>query len=177
MGDDRPELFADILLKRFTSVIGAEVGVDKGNFIFPLVEKLGNKCKMMYGIDPWKTFLSYRSWSQKDWDGVYFRLLKRAIKSNKNILLVRATSEAAAYMLPDNLNFVFIDAAHDFYSVLTDISLWEEKVVDGGILSGHDYKGKRKYWEVTDAVDHYVKHMGRELMTDIYGCWYWEVCK
>lgn len=36
-------------------------------------------------------------------------------------------------------DFVFIDAAHDYDSVKSDIEAWLPKVKPGGILAGHDY--------------------------------------
>jgi predicted O-methyltransferase YrrM len=36
-------------------------------------------------------------------------------------------------------DFIFIDAAHDYESVKTDIQGWMTKVKPGGILAGHDY--------------------------------------
>jgi predicted O-methyltransferase YrrM len=39
-----------------------------------------------------------------------------------------------------DLDFVYIDGAHDFKSVADDICEWERKVRPGGIVFGHDYK-------------------------------------
>jgi len=39
-------------------------------------------------------------------------------------------------------DLVFIDALHDYESVMQDISLWWPKVRQGGILAGHDYNHK-----------------------------------
>lgn len=53
---------------------------------------------------------------------------------------VRMTSlEAAATYADASLDFVFIDAAHDYDSVRADILAWDPKVKEGGIISGHDY--------------------------------------
>jgi len=38
-----------------------------------------------------------------------------------------------------SLDFVFIDAAHDYDNVRKDILAWKPKVKPGGILAGHDY--------------------------------------
>ena len=39
----------------------------------------------------------------------------------------------------ESLDFVFIDASHDYDSVKKDIEMWYPKVKKGGILAGHDY--------------------------------------
>ena len=51
-----------------------------------------------------------------------------------------ADSTKAAKMFQDySLDFVFIDAAHDYVSIKRDIAIWWPKVKVGGILAGHDY--------------------------------------
>jgi len=53
----------------------------------------------------------------------------------------RMTSVDAAATYPDNsLDFVFIDADHNYEPVLQDITAWLPKVKVGGILGGHDYR-------------------------------------
>jgi predicted O-methyltransferase YrrM len=39
----------------------------------------------------------------------------------------------------DSLDFVFIDAGHDYDSVTKDITNWYPKIKNGGIIAGHDY--------------------------------------
>lgn len=58
-----------------------------------------------------------------------------------------------------SLDFVFIDAGHDYTSVKKDIDAWLPKVKSGGILAGHDFMNEYPgiiqavietfdYWEV-----------------------------
>jgi len=52
----------------------------------------------------------------------------------------RADSAEAAKLFEDeSLDFVFIDAAHDYESVKKDIATWYPKVKTDGLLGGHDY--------------------------------------
>jgi hypothetical protein len=94
--------------------------------------------------------------------------------SYKNVTVLRKSSNQGALLVPNDLNYVFIDGDHRYKSVMNDLHLWEKKIVNGGVLSGHDYNFK-KYHSVTKAVDDYAKRYGRELYNPIRGCFYWEV--
>lgn len=53
---------------------------------------------------------------------------------------LRLPSIEAAKKFPDgSLDFVYIDARHDYKNVSNDIRAWLPKVKDGGWITGHDY--------------------------------------
>jgi glycosyltransferase involved in cell wall biosynthesis len=68
-------------------------------------------------------------------------------------LLVMDSVEAAATFADESLRFVFIDAAHDYHNVRTDVQAWWPKICPGGLLAGHDYTDC--FPEVAQAVDGY----------------------
>ena len=47
--------------------------------------------------------------------------------------------EALADFEDNSLDFVYIDANHDFVNFTQDLHEWYKKVRVGGIISGHDY--------------------------------------
>ncbi|KAA5535421.1 class I SAM-dependent methyltransferase [Roseiconus nitratireducens] len=49
------------------------------------------------------------------------------------------STDAALHYRDRSLDFVFIDAAHDYESVKRDIQAWKPKIKRDGILAGHDY--------------------------------------
>ncbi len=59
---------------------------------------------------------------------------------SKSIQYLESDSVSAAKAFPDNsVDFLFIDASHDYESVRDDIAAWYPKVKLGGIIAGHDY--------------------------------------
>ena len=74
-----------------------------------------------------------------------------------------------------SLDFVFIDAGHDYTSVKKDIDAWLPKVKSGGILAGHDFMNEYSgiiqavidtfdYWEVWRGKDGAFK--SRKIIED-----------
>lgn len=77
---------------------------------------------------------------------------------------IRATSLEASKLYEDNsLDFVFIDAAHDYDNVKADLAAWFPKVKEGGILAGHDWGHPPVARAVSDTFDNIEIE---------YGCWF-----
>lgn len=78
---------------------------------------------------------------------------------------VRMTSLEAAKLYEDeSLDFVFIDASHEYEDVKNDIIAWLPKVKSGGVLAGHDYP-----WESVAKAVHEVL-AGMDVRTNNI-CW------
>lgn len=92
-----------------------------------------------------------------------------------DIDLIVSTSARAANLFPDHsLDFVFLDAAHDYDSVCKDIMSWLPKVKVGGVLAGDDYgiPGEEPVWPgVRKAVDDLLPQ--REFRP--HDAWWFEV--
>ncbi len=115
--------------------IGVEVGVYYGAYSKILCEKIpGLKLTC---IDPWKPFSRRRS-SEERMNRVY--QIAQNTLSQYDVNFMRMPSIDGAKQIPDeSLDFVYIDAMHDFDNVMMDIILWTPKVRLGGVVAGHDF--------------------------------------
>lgn len=137
--------------------IGAEIGVFKGEYSKELLEIIPEL--KLYGVDNWGNN-GTTGRGRDDRQKGYLRTLedlKSYIESGQYIILKKNSMLALADIPNASLDFVFIDAGHDYQSVKDDVTGWTKKVRAGGIVSGHDYYvSKLGQVEVIKAVDEYV---------------------
>jgi hypothetical protein len=115
------------------------------------------------------------------------------------VIVIRGTSRIASDMFPDkSLDFVYIDANHDYDSVKENIEIWHPKIKEGGYLLGHDYldmdwykdsnylenSKNKNIWDlqgnyiglfgVNPAVDEFCKKNNYDVSinNEWYGTWY-----
>lgn len=129
---------------------GAEIGVRHGVYSLVLCEKIPG-LKLLC-VDPWAP---YRGNTTERMEATYQGAKVRLAAYDAT--LIRKTSMEAVKDIPDrSLDFVYIDAMHEFDPVMMDILHWAPKVRPGGIIAGHDYCW---YYQggVVQAVDAYVR--------------------
>ena len=134
------------LIKNNNLNCGAEVGVQEGKTFKYLVQQIPTL--KLYGIDIWSLDKNVR------WDGTTNEELIKLPKHLNQIeleswikkhslsdraILIRSFSDKCLDQFEDgSLDFVFIDASHQYPDVLKDIKLWTKKVKIGGYVTGHD---------------------------------------
>jgi len=124
--------------------VGAEIGVAGGQHIKAIMEN--TSIEKMYGVDPYydegwdmHSFLSVEQ-EYGGFDGLYGEVHDMLSVYGDRVELIRKTSVEAAPDFEDGcLDFVFIDAFHDYENCSNDISFWHHRVREGGYVMGHDW--------------------------------------
>lgn len=133
------------LNKSYTFV---EVGSWKGRSTAYMGVEIVNSNKNIkfYAVDTWDgseehldiTNPSYEP-LLKTADGLYNHFIDNISPVKSVITPIRNTSIEASALFEDNsIDYIMIDAAHDYENVLLDIKHWYPKLTIGGIISGDD---------------------------------------
>jgi predicted O-methyltransferase YrrM len=132
----------DFLNRRGLAGTGVEVGVRLGIFSEAILDRW--RGAKLISVDPWleaeEEYLDIANVEQSEHDRYYEQAVARLRRFGERSEIWRMTSvEGAARVEPHSLDFVYIDARHDYESVLEDLEHWFDKVRPGGVLAGHDY--------------------------------------
>jgi ubiquinone/menaquinone biosynthesis C-methylase UbiE len=149
-----------------------EVGVWKGRSAsFMAVEIINSNKNIKFDcVDTWEGSVEHQNYdiiSEKK----LFDVFNENIEPVSHIINpIRMKSLEAVNLYDDeSLDFVFIDASHEYEDVKNDILAWLPKVKEGGFIGGHDYSS---FWDgVVRAVDEIFNNS--ELVIDEY-CWLYE---
>jgi len=132
-----------VLFKELGFNYGAEIGVENGYYSKVLCE--ANPDLYLFCIDPWSAG-AYEPGAathavdteQEKYDKRYETAVE--LLEPYNAFIIKKGSRKALKDFDDGeLDFVYIDANHDFPNFTHDIHNWLKKVKEGGIISGHDY--------------------------------------
>ena len=124
--------------------VGAEVGVYRGSFSRTILDAI--KPESLYLIDAWSSDLCDASsvLNQDLMNKMHDSVVKR-FENNSEIKIIRKTSLEALEDFEDkSLDWVYIDASHDYENVKLDILNWHKKVKTEGYIFGDDYNKSRK---------------------------------
>ena len=140
------------------SGIGAEIGVEQGVFS-EIICQIDNVIKL-YSIDAWRAYSRYRDHTRQEKLDKFYEISRIRLKPYNCEIVRKYSLDAARDFMDNSLDFVYIDANHDYEHVYGDLSVWSKKVKKGGIVSGHDYirrKGQDQFYAVVKAVNDYVQ--------------------
>lgn len=123
---------------------GVEVGVKAGAFSERLLDHWGGR--HLVSVDPWASadpderYVNLDNVAQDVHDGFHAEAIGRLRRFGGRSSVWRMAGRQAASQIPHHtLDFVYLDARHDYESVRDDLEDWYPKLRPGGILAGHDY--------------------------------------
>ncbi|HUD11740.1 MAG TPA: class I SAM-dependent methyltransferase [Candidatus Saccharimonadia bacterium] len=132
----------------------AEIGSWQGRSTSALAQHTPG---IVVAVDTFQGSVEHHAMLQgKPTSGLWFAFQQNTSRYD-NIWPLHANSLAASRIIsrgPMRFDLIFIDASHDYDSVLADIQAWLPLLVPGGVMCGHDYMR----WGVKNAVRQLVPH-------------------
>jgi hypothetical protein len=128
---------------------------------------------VVYAVDHWLGSPNENN-SMFDMDNLYRQFLSNTIHEGltHKIVPIRMSSVEAARTLKIKPDLIYLDATHDFTSVMHDLILWYPFVKGHGVLCGDDYYWGD--WPVKRAVDTFAKENNLIVRDDGQWMWYLE---
>lgn len=174
-----PNLYKAMVNRFEDSSKFVEVGVWKGRSVAYMAVEIANSGKKIdfYAVDTWDgtapesdpSNINHLPELQQNPEWLYELFLSNIEPAKEYIKPLRMFSlEAAEQFEDESLDFVFIDASHDYENVKADILAWLPKMKKTGVLAGHDYNG-----EVKRAVDEVFNEFNISS-PDLY-CWMYDL--
>jgi hypothetical protein len=131
---------------RSASYMAVEIYNSRKNIKFDCVDTW---CGSVEHLDSNSCYFQQELINDKDW--LYYQFLQNTRPVCDTIIPIRMTSLDAVSLYENrSLDFIFIDASHEYEDVKKDIIAWYPKLKLGGIIAGHDYTS---YDGVKKAVD------------------------
>lgn len=151
---------------------GVEVGTFRGDFAEAI---LSTGVEKLHLVDPWTFYPEYGAdscnQSNEEQEKIYqlVRLRFRECLKNGRVHIHRRFSvDAVLEFMDAPVPWVYLDANHQFDAVLTDLRAWEQVILPGGFLMGHDYgefpESKSINCDVRGAVEKFCKESDWKLI-------------
>ena len=146
-------------LKALGLKTGVELGVRTGDFAAALLHIWPASRYML--VDAWRQL--YSGQYSRELPSAYMRTMNQTIRRSNceetfesamaggrcgtQIQVCRNWTHVCAELLEDHsIDFVYVDALHDYKGTLRDISMWWPKLRTGGVMAGHDYIDMNSSW-------------------------------
>ena len=132
---------------------GAEIGVLYGDTSAYLLKELPTLT--LLSVDPYIAYEGYVEGRSQNQLSEYERVTREKLAQfgERSIIIKKFSLEASKEVPDGSLDFVFVDANHEYQSVKEDMAAWYPKVRKQGLFAGHDYKS---FGGVTQAVNEFA---------------------
>lgn len=162
--------------KGYTPLTGVEIGVWKGVNAESILKTLN--MKKLYLVDPYEPYMQKNipqtTIATEKGFPISFKRLKeisynRLKKYRDRVEFIYKFSADAVGLIPNGLDFVYIDGNHEYPYVKQDIDNYYPKVKQYGVLGGHDFNVDSM--GVIKAVTQFVVRNDLELMVQNDDWW------
>jgi len=167
---DYQRLYTEMVNKNNDGAYFVEVGSWKGrSSVYMAVEIINSNKNIKFDcVDVWEYIDTQNDIPKENFNGLYDEFIRNISPVSHIITPIKNTSLNASKMYKNNsIDFIFIDAAHDYENVLQDIKSWLPKLKVGGCISGHDYF-------TSEGVKKAVKEVFNENHSFFDSCWFYE---
>lgn len=154
---------------------GAELGVAEGRSSYDF---LSMGIPTLFMVDIWESIdQKGDASSPQEWHDKNYLDAKERVKEfgERAIFLKGKTVEQAERIFDSQLDWIYIDAGHNYTNVYEDLTAWTPKVRIGGIISGHDFLNTA--YGVFEAVHDFCKTYGYIVHTipetDVINASFW----
>ena len=115
-----------------------EIGVKAGEFSEWILDHWHGR--RLVCVDPWGAYSTgTQTVEQSEQERLYRQTRERLARFSDRSDVWRMTSlDAARRLEPASLDFVYLDARHEYEHVREDVEAWWPLVRPGGIMAGHD---------------------------------------
>lgn len=149
----------------------AEIGVWQGQFSERILKE--TNVKELHLVDPWlydlpdlnipkEFYIADRKIVKCQWDmDKIYQEVQNKFKNDSRVIIHRDVSWNIGCSKQDEPSFdwVYIDGAHDFISVMNDLTIWSKNIKPGGFIALDDYDwGDEHGSPVKSAIDKFLKN-------------------
>jgi GR25 family glycosyltransferase involved in LPS biosynthesis len=135
-----PNLYKKAVREALPGSKFVEVGSWKGKSSAFMAVEIANSSKNIefYCIDTWEGSTEHQDMGNLE--SLYATFIQNMMPLVDYYVPIKTTSlKASALFEDESLDFVFIDASHEYDDVRNDITAWLPKIKNNGIIAGHDY--------------------------------------
>jgi hypothetical protein len=157
------------------NLIGVEIGVYKAQHSLSLLKTLS--IEKLYLIDPYYLYDDYVE-GKRHYNGKTLNIAENEAKENlkdfnDKIVWVKDYSSNCLDLIPNNLDFVYIDGNHQSPFIDEDIKNYYPKIKSGGIIGGHDYYNGfcKEHNDVVRVVNNFTYSNDYQLYVELPDWW------
>lgn len=167
---DFEDLYLEMVNKFPNNSHFVEIGTWKGkSAAYMAVEIINSEKNIKFDcIDVWEYIDLQSDIQQSEYTDNFYDVFLKNIEEVKHIInpIKSISWDASRFYEDKSLDFIFIDAAHDYDSVTKDLNAWYRKLKPNGIIAGHDYAA-----QLREAVDNFASI--NDIQISKYGASSW----